>query len=125
MIPKPHSKIGIFSCITAVAVWIYLAAAFYLIFYVDGFTKILTDIFVPESRGVSDLRGMGIAVVLFAVIFFIIPAVGHIIGALAGTIGLFRSGTRRLFSIVGVILNVLPTAILFVFWMIGSFVPSN
>ena len=73
----------------------------------------------------TDLTGMGIAVVLFAVVFFFIPAGGHIIGAMAGSIGIFLSGTRRLFPIAGIVLNVLPIAILFLFWMIGSFQPSN
>ncbi|MBK7933445.1 MAG: hypothetical protein IPK01_08045 [Acidobacteria bacterium] len=122
---KPHSKLGIFSCIIAFAVWFYFAAAFYLIFYVDGFTQKLTDTLIPESRGMTDLTGMGIAVVLFTFIFFFIPAGGHFIGALAGSIGIFRSGTRRLFPFAGIVLNVLPIAVLFFFWMIGSFAPSN
>lgn len=125
MTSKPHSKLGILSCIIAVSVWIYFVGAFYLIFYVDGVTQKLTDLFVPESRGMTDLSGMGIAVVLFAVIFFFIPAAGHLIGTLAATIGVFRSGTRRLFPILGVVLNVLPIAILFLFWLVGSLAPSN
>ena len=93
----------------------YFALAFYLVFFVDGFTKELSNIFIPESTGMSDLSGMGIAVVLFAAIFFFLPVAGHLTGALVGLIGVFRANTKRIFPVAGVVLNVLPIAILFIF----------
>ena len=125
MSAKPHSKLGIVSCIIAGAVWLYFALAFYLVFFVDGFTKRLSDIFIPESKGISDLSGMGVAVVLFAAIFFFIPAAGHSTGALFGLVGVFRSSTKRMFAVAGIVLNVLPIATLFLFWLIGSLSPAN
>lgn len=125
MLNKPHSKLGVGSCVIALLVWVYFVLAFYLIFYVDGFTQKLSDIFIPESRGVTDLSGMGIAVVLFSVIFFFIPAFGHFSGALIGLIGIFRSSTKRLFPIAGLTLNLLPIVVLVFFWVVGSLVPSK
>lgn len=117
---KPHSKLGMLSCLIAIGVWVYFVAAFYLVFYVDGFTKYLSDLFIPESRGMTDLSGMGAAVVLFAAIFFVIPAGGHLFGSLIGAIGLFRSSRNRLFPALGLLLNVLPILILFILFVIGG-----
>lgn len=122
---KPHSKLGMLACLTAIGVWVYFVAAFYLIFYVDGFTKTLSDLFIPESHGMTDLGGMGAAVVLFAVIFFVIPAGGHLFGLLISVIGLFRSSRKRLFSALGLFLNLLPMLILLVLFVIGSLIPAK
>lgn len=118
---KTHSKLGIAACLTALAVWVYFAAAVYLIFYTEGFTNKLTDLLIPESQSVTDLRRMGSAVVLMVVIFFIIPAGGHLIGILMSAIGLFRPSKKRLFSILGLFLNVLPMAVLLILFLIGNF----
>ena len=122
---KRHSKLGIASCLTAFGVWIYFAVMLYLVFYVDGFTKILSDIFIPESRGISDFRGMGTAVVVFAVIFFVIPVIGHLLGLVTGAIGIVLPKNKRLFPAAGIILNLLPVAILSIFYLIGSLAPQQ
>lgn len=121
---KRHSKLGIASCLMAFAVWIYFVVMLYLVFYVDGFTKVLNDLFVPESRGISDFRGMGTAVVVFAVIFFLIPVAGHIFGLLMGAIGMVLPGRKRFLPTAGIILNLLPVIILSAFYLIGTLSPS-
>lgn len=117
---KRHSKLGIASCLTAIGVWVYFWVMLYLVFFVDGFTKTLSDVFIPESNGISDFRGMGAAVVLLALIFFLIPVLGHIFGLLMGAISIFLPGRKRLFPAAGIILNILPVVILTVFYLIGT-----
>lgn len=121
---KRHSKLGIASCLMAFAVWIYFVVMLYLVFFTEGFTKVLNDLFVPESRGISDFRGMGTAVVVFAVIFFLIPVAGHILGLLMGSIGMVLPGRKRFFPTTGIILNLLPVIILSAFYLIGTLSPS-
>ncbi|MBX7055453.1 MAG: hypothetical protein K1X36_10885 [Pyrinomonadaceae bacterium] len=121
---KKHSKLGIASTIVAVGVWVYFAVMFVLVFYVDGFSGYLTDLFVPESRGMTDLRGMGVGVVLFSTIFLLLPVVGHLIGTILGTAGLFVTSRKRLFSVIGIVLNLLPAAVLFFLFLVGGLTPS-
>ena len=109
----------------AFGVWVYFAVMLFLVFYVDGFTKILSDLFVPDSRGISDFRGMGTAVVVFAVIFFLIPVAGHIFGLLMGAIGMVLPGRKRFFPSAGIILNLLPVVILSIFYLIGTLAPQQ
>ena len=121
---KKHSKLGIASTVVAIGVWLYFAAMFVLVFYVDGFSGYLTDLFVPESRGMTDLRGMGVGVVLFSTIFLLLPILGHLLGTILGTAGLFTTSRNRLFSVIGVVLNLLPAALLFVLFLIGGLTPA-
>ncbi len=124
VIQKRHSKLGIASCLTAFGVWVYFAVMLYLVFFTGGFTKWLNDLFVPQSRGISDFRGMGTAVVVFAVIFFLIPVAGHILGLLMGTIGIVLPKNKRLIPAAGIVLNLLPVVILSIFYLIGTLSPS-
>ena len=119
-----HSKLGIASTIVAVGVWVYFAVMFFLVFYVDGFSGYLPDLFVPESRGMTDLRGMGVGVVLFSTIFLLLPIIGHLIGTILGTAGLFVTSRKRLFSVIGVALNLLPAAVLFLLFLVGGLNPA-
>lgn len=121
---KRHSKLGIASCLMAFGIWVYFLVMLYLVFYVEGFTKVLNDLFVPESRGISDFRGMGTAVVVLAVIFFLIPVAGHIFGLLMGVISIILPKNKRLFPAAGIVLNLLPVVILSIFYLIGTLSPS-
>ncbi len=117
---KRHSLLGQASCLIAIGIWIYFAAAFYLVFYVDGTNRVLNDLFIPESRGMTDLSGLGMAVVIYTVIFFFIPVIGHLVGLILGVVGLFSRSRRKLFPSLGVALNLLPVFILTAFYLIGS-----
>lgn len=121
--PMRHTKFGILSCLTAFCVWLYFAVMLVLVFYTDGFSKWLADAFVPESRGISDFRGMGTAVVLFALIFFFIPVAGHLFGLMLGIIGAFRTSRKRTFAFAGIFLNLLPVVVLAVFYLISVATP--
>jgi len=122
---KRHSKLGIASCLIAFGVWLYFAVMLYLVFFVEGFTKVVSDLFIPDSRGISDFRGMGTAIVVFAVVFFLIPVAGHILGLLMGAVGIVLPKNKRLFPAAGIILNLLPVAILSIFYLIGSLAPQQ
>ncbi|MEQ1923812.1 MAG: hypothetical protein ABL952_15005 [Pyrinomonadaceae bacterium] len=124
-VQKRHSKLGIASCLMAFAVWIYFVVMLYLVFFTEGFTKVLSDLFVPDSRGISDFRGMGTAVVVLAVIFFLIPVAGHILGLLMGAIGMVLPGRKRFFPAAGITLNLLPVVILSIFYLIGTLAPQQ
>ncbi len=118
--PKKHSKLGIAGCLIALFVWLYFAIVFVLTFYTDWFTGLLSDTFVPESRGISDLRGLGVAVVVFTVIFFFIPVIGHLIGLIISFIGLFIPSNKRLFPAIGIFLNLLPGLVLLILYIVGG-----
>lgn len=122
---KRHSILGIISCLLAIAVWIYFAVAFYLIFYVEGVNEILSDLLIPESRGMTDFRGMGMAIVIYAAIFFFIPVIGHMIGLVFAIIGLCSRSRRKLFPVVGIGLNLLPVVVLSVLYLIGGMFSAN
>ena len=122
---KRHSKLGIASCLIAFGVWLYFAVMLYLVFFVEGFTKVVSDLFIPDSRGISDFRGMGTAIVVFAVVFFLIPVAGHILGLLMGAVGIVLPKNKRLIPAAGIILNLMPVAILSIFYLIGSLAPQQ
>ena len=122
---KIHSKLGIAACLLAFAVWIYVAIAVYLFFYVDGFTDKVTELFVSPSNRIADLRGFGVAVVILAVVFLLIPAVGHLFGIIISLVGIFRNNKKKLFPTLGLILNLLPLGILIVLYVLGSILPAK
>lgn len=117
---KRHSISGIISCVTAIAVWVYFVVAFYLIFYVEGINEMLADLLIPESRGMTDFRGMGMAIVIYALIFFFIPVIGHLLGLILATIGLFSPSRKKIFPAFGIALNLLPVIVLTTLYVIGS-----
>ncbi|MFT3743701.1 MAG: hypothetical protein QM785_05330 [Pyrinomonadaceae bacterium] len=120
---KTHSKLGIAACFVAFAVWFYFAIMVYLFFFIDGFTQKVTDILVPPSNGIADLRGLGVAIMVFAVVFLAVPAAGHFFGVVLSFCGLISRKTKNLFPILGLFLNLLPMAILLLLYVIGSFTP--
>ncbi len=46
------------------------------------------------------------------------------LGTILGTAGLFTTSRNRLFSVIGVVLNLLPAALLFVLFLIGGLTPA-
>ncbi|MBK9214044.1 MAG: hypothetical protein IPM59_00350 [Chloracidobacterium sp.] len=117
---KHHSLLGQASCLIALAIWVYFGAAFYLVFYLDGTNRVLADLFIAESRGMTDLSGMGMAIVIYTVIFFFIPVIGHLVGLILGVIGLLSRSRTNLFPGLGIALNLLPVFILSALYLIGS-----
>jgi hypothetical protein len=122
---KRHSKLGIMACFMAVGVWIYFVVTAYLFFNVDGFTRRLSDIFIPQSSGMTEMGGIGVAVLLMAVIFFVIPGVGHLVGVLLALIGILSPTRKRLFPVLGLFVNLLPILILLVLLVIGGLTTTS
>jgi energy-converting hydrogenase Eha subunit G len=118
---KKHSKIGIASCLIAVAVWIYFGVLLYLFFRVESFARLLGENFISESRGMNDFSGLGTAIVLLALLFFFVPAIGHLLGFFLGVTGFLRDDANRTFPVVGVILNILPFVLGLIFYIFGGF----
>jgi len=99
--------------------------AIYLFFYVDGFTDKVTEFFVPPSNRIADFRGFGVAIVILAVVFLIVPAAVHLLGIVLSLIGIIRKSKKNLFPTLGLILNLLPLGILLVLYIIGGVLPSK
>lgn len=118
---KKHSKPGIASCLIAFGIWIYFGLLLYLFFNVEGFAKLLGEKVIPESRGMTDFSGLGTAIFLIILLFFIIPAVGHLVGFFLGLIGCMRENTKKLFAVVGIILNAVPFILGLIIYLVGSF----
>jgi hypothetical protein len=118
---KKHSKAGIASCLIAVAVWIYFGAVLYLFFRVESFAELLGENVISESRGMNDFSGLGTAIVLLALLFFFVPAIGHLLGFFLGLTAFWRDDANRTFPVVGITLNVLPFVSGLIFYIIGGF----
>jgi hypothetical protein len=109
-----HSKLAVASTILPLAVWLYLGLMLGLILRQRAFWRFVDWIF-------SDIGVDGLLVVtLLAVILFgLIPIAGHIAGAICGIIGLFSKDKKRFFSVIGLVLSVLPLAVGLILYVSG------
>lgn len=117
---KKHSKLGIASTILAISIWIYFGLLLYLFLYTDVISKNLNNI-LPESNGIADFKGFGVAILLLGIIFLVIPIFGHFIGFILGISGCLIKNKKKLFAVIGLSLNILPFALGIIFYVIGSF----
>jgi hypothetical protein len=99
-----HSKFGIFSTILAIGIWIYLAVIFLFFFGCISCANFLEHTFFKDSG----FGGLGVALILVIILFVVIPVGGHILGAIFGIVGCFAKNKKRIFSVTGLILNILP-----------------
>ena len=99
-----HSKAAIASTILPIAIWIYLGLLGLLVIW-KPFLKFLNRIF-GDSFG-----ALGAAFILAIFLFGIIPFAGHQAGAICSIIGLFSKDKKRIFAVIGLVLNILPFGI--------------
>lgn len=97
---KPHSKLGIASCVIGLATFLIFLLA--LVFWLNGF-------WCPGCFG--ELESQFILGSLAVMLLTPIPA---LVGLMLGAVSLFFPNRRRLFPIIGVVLNL-------VFGVIGLF----
>ncbi|MBS1792483.1 MAG: hypothetical protein JSS81_01445 [Acidobacteria bacterium] len=116
-----HSRLGLFSCFVAIGIWVYLAVLTGLFFFTDWFPKFFGDQMLPASRGISDLRGLGMAIVWLAALFLFVPVIGHIAGFVCGAAGALSRRRNRLFAFTGLFLNLLPFIVGLFFYLVGYF----
>ena len=102
---KKHSRFGIASCLIGVLNW--------------GFIGLVVIDFRAGRNGFMDyLIGDGPVLGLFVIPFLllVIPAIGiigHVIGVLAAIVDLFQADCRRLFAVIGLIMNlIIPVSFL-------------
>ena len=103
---KKHSRFGIASCLIGVLNW--------------GFVGLVVIDFRAGRNGFMDyLIGDGPVLGLFVIPFLllIIPAIGiigNVIGVLAAIIGLSKTDQKRSLAVLGLIMNLIIPAILFI-----------
>lgn len=95
---KPHSKLGIASCVIALITFlILLLVMFYWL------------IRSPCPGCSEDLKGYIMLVGL--VVMLVVPIPAHLVGLILGAVSLFFPNRKKLFPIIGVILNLIFGAI--------------
>ena len=92
-----HSKLGIASVVIAVIVFIY----FFVVGYISLYA--LEDFFKDSNS----LAALGFAIVAFF-IHLAVSCVGLIVGSALAIVGLIKKDKKRLFPVIGFILNFLP-----------------
>ena len=92
-----HSKLGIASVVIAVIVFVYFFAAGYISLYA------LEDFFKDSNS----LAALGIAIIAFF-IHLAVCCVGLIVGSALAIVGLIKKDRKRLFPVIGLVLNFLP-----------------
>lgn len=98
---KPHSKLGIASCVIGLITFLIILLV--MAFWMSSF---------PCPGCSEELRGnlmLGSIAVLF-----LVPIPVHIVGLILGTVSLFSPNRKKLFPILGVVLNL-------IFGVVGAF----
>lgn len=117
-----HSKLGIVSTFVAVGIWIYLVVLFWIIFKTNYFSEIFEKYFSTKKGGMVDgFADFGIALSLLALLFLVIPTFGHLTGLFLGIFTIFSKTKKRLFGVIGLILNLLPFVLSLALYLIGLF----
>ena len=116
-----HSKLGIASTLIAIGIWIYFALAVVLFLNTDFFAKIFDTIFSSKQGGmVKGFGDSGVAILLLIVLFIGIPVLGHLLEMIFGLFGIFSKTKNKIFSVIGLILNILPFILGLILFLIGS-----
>ncbi len=92
-----HSKLGIASVVIALIVYIYFLVAGYISLY--GLDELFKDS--------NSFAALGILIIAFF-IHLAVCSVGFIIGLALAIVGLIKKDKKRLFPVIGLILNALP-----------------
>lgn len=92
-----HTKLGIASCVIAVLVYLYFLVAGYIGLY--GLDALFKDS--------NELAALGIVIISFF-IHLAVCSVGFIIGLVFAIVGLTLKDRKRLFAVVGLVLNLIP-----------------
>ena len=99
---KTHSKLGMASCVIGITMFLIMFGLVIASFFVED----VTDNY-KITRGVLDTT-VGVAILL--------PVPTHLIGLIIGVVALFFPNRKKLFSIVGAILNFIFGLFGFVLW---------
>ena len=98
---KPHSKLGIASCVVGlITLSIFLMAVVFWVsgFWCSGCSQELKDPIILGSLAVM----------------LLVPLPAHLVGLILGAVSLFFPNRKKLFPILGVVLNL-------IFGLIGAF----
>ena len=99
-----HSKLAIASTIIPIVIWAYLGLLILIVIW-RPFWRFVDWIFRDDS---SSLGALGVVLILAIFLFGVIPIAGHLAGIIFGVIGIFAKNKKRVFAVIGSILNVLP-----------------
>lgn len=98
---KPHSKLGIASCVIALITFLIFLIA--IGFWLNGFR---CPVCSEDMKGYIMLVGIGVVLV--------VPIPTHLVGLILGIVSLFFPNRKKLFPIIGIVLNL-------IFGVIGMF----
>jgi hypothetical protein len=118
---QKQSKLGVASCLIALAIWLYLGIIFFFLTYVPGFTRYLDNHLFRNSDGSSAFGTMFLAMILFFGFFILIPFGGHLVGLILGIAGAVQKSKKRLFGVIGIVLNVLPFIVVLIWNLLPGF----
>ena len=99
-----HSRPAVASTILPLAIWVYLGLLTLLVIS-KPFVQFVNWIF-DDSLG-----ALGVVFILAIFLFGVIPIAGHLAGIVCGIIGLFSKNKKRIFAVIGLILNIAPFVI--------------
>ncbi|MBN2180756.1 MAG: hypothetical protein JW715_02490 [Sedimentisphaerales bacterium] len=105
-IPKKHSRMGIASFIIALA---------------QGFITLLVIIFAGILAATARQYDNE-AAFAFVGLFIILGMIAHLVGAVLGIAGAIQSSRKKVFAIIGLILNIAVLLFIIVLIVIGSIV---
>lgn len=97
-----HSKHGIASCLIAIGIWFSLALIFGLIIAQISVSKLVGNVF-------HEFLNIEIGLVIG----------GHILGIIFGIVGSCAKNKKRVFAVIGLILNILPFVIIPLLFVFG------
>ena len=117
-IPKKHSRLGLASIILALGIWLYLIISGLLFFRTEFFTKFYNS-YLNNKRGgmVEGFGDLAVFILFLLFLFVFIPGVGHLLGFIFGFIGSLSQTKKRLFGIIGIILNLSPFILVFIWYV--------
>jgi hypothetical protein len=105
-INKPHSKLGIASCVIGIAMFLLFLMTT-LLYYLQ-----MKVGFNADSNSIAVFQ-MFIEIRL--------PMSGHIIGLILGVVSLFLPNRKKLFPILGVAANLIFASLIMFFWWFVTF----
>jgi hypothetical protein len=99
-VPLQHSKLGIASVLIAIVVWGYFLLLGTLLLK----TELANNLF-PKDMGFIAQAAAFLLIILFVLL---LPLAGFLAGLVFGIFGIFQKTRKRVFAVIGLILNVLP-----------------
>ena len=110
---KPHSKLGIASCVIGLITFLIYLLALEIFFRLVGIP-------IKGYFGIDPLIYGNIEVLSFFIVLFV-PIPSHLIGLILGVVPLLSSNQKKLIPIFGVVLNLIFGVFGFLPWLLAGY----